>query len=66
MQIKDTTHATWVEGTYLTAEAAADAAGTAIGFAWTIGIPGVLPTADEVRGWTDESVEDPYNRDIHY
>ena len=61
---KDSTHATWTEGRYNTMEAAADAAGTAIGLAWSIGIPGVLPQAVEVRGWSDEI--DPYNRDTHY
>ena len=30
------------------------------------GIKGVLPSAAEVRQWTDESVIDPYNRETHY
>jgi RHS repeat-associated protein len=63
---KDTTYATFFGGRYMTKEAAADAAGTAIHFAWIIGIPGVLPSAAEVLQWTDESVIDPYNRETHY
>ena len=57
---------------YLTITQAADAAGTAVGAAWNMGIDRegsmrVIPTAEEVAGiivagWG----EDPYNRDEHY
>jgi len=51
----------------MTAEAAADAAGTAIALAWTYGNPpGALPSAAKAREWADESVTDPYNRDTPY
>ena len=59
-------------GTYLTITKAADAAGTAVGAAWNMGIDRegsmrVIPTEEEVadiivEGWD----EDPYNRDEHY
>jgi len=51
---------------------AADAAGTAIGAAWNIGIKrkgvvGVLPTEKEVAGIIHEGWdEDPYDRQEHY
>jgi RHS repeat-associated protein len=62
-----------LQGPYLNITAAADAAGTAIGAAWNMGIDRegsmrVIPTEQEVagiivEGWDDE---DPYNRDEHY
>ena len=57
---------------YLTIWDAADAAGTAIGAAWNMGIRRngsmrVLPTAKEVAGIIPvDWGEDPYNRDEHY
>jgi len=63
----------WVE-TYVTIINAADAAGTAIGCAWNIGIRsnregpyGTIPTAGEVTGLVPlDFDDDPYNRHIHY
>ena len=58
--------------TYTSNTEAADAAGTAIGAAWNMGIDRkgwirVIPTEDEVAGIIDEDWdEDPYNRDEHY
>jgi len=52
----------WSEfGFYLNETEAADAAGTAIWCAWQYGIPGVLPTPQEVAGLVC-GVTDPYNR----
>ncbi len=62
----------WHQESYFTPIDAADAAGTAIGAAWNMGINRegflrVLPTAKEVAGIIlDGWDEDPYNREEHY
>jgi hypothetical protein len=55
------------DGEYDTMEAAADAAGTAISFAWQLGNPpGVLPSEAQVRGWANDPDVDPYDREDHH